>query len=150
MWIIPEGGLTEPTNEPTAILESHTDKIYCIKFHPLAKDVLATASYDMTIKIWDLNTMTEKICLTGHTDQIFCLSWSPCGKFLATACKDGILRVYNPRQGPAPVRQGKGPVGTRGARLVWALDGAFIVVMGFDKYGKFFLNNFVDEQNRNF
>lgn len=26
-----------------------------------------------------------------------------------------------------------GPVGTRGARIVWALAGNFIVVMGFDK-----------------
>ncbi|KAK6630379.1 hypothetical protein RUM44_005046 [Polyplax serrata] len=133
LWIIPEGGLEESTNEPNAILECHTDKIYCMKFHPLAKDVLATASYDLTIKIWDLEAMKEKLCLTGHTDQIFCLSWSPCGKFLATMCKDGFVRIFNPRQSSTPIKEGKGPVGTRGARLIWALDGAFIVVLGFDK-----------------
>ncbi|KAL0269016.1 UNVERIFIED_CONTAM: hypothetical protein PYX00_010761 [Menopon gallinae] len=133
LWTIPITGLTEPTNKPDAVLTCHSDKIYCTKFHPLAKDVLVTASYDMTIKLWDLNEMREKICLTGHTDQIFCMAWSPCGKFLATACKDMVLRLYNPRQCLQPIRSGKGPVGTRGARIVWALDGAYLVVLGFDK-----------------
>lgn len=61
------------------------------------------------------------------------MAWSPCGKLLATVCKDGALRVYNPRKSSEPEKQGKGPAGTRGARIVWALEGAYIVVMGFDK-----------------
>lgn len=112
---------------------AHPDKIYMIKFHPLAKNVLASASYDMTIKIWDLETLTEKYVLHGHTDQIFSLAWSPCGVFLATVSKDGKIRVYKPRSSDVPIREGKGPVGTRGARIVWALDGNYVVVTGFDK-----------------
>ncbi|XP_014224127.1 coronin-7 isoform X2 [Trichogramma pretiosum] len=139
VWKIPSQGLTQPTNEPQHIIEAHTDKIYLIKFHPLASDVLASASYDMTVKIWDLEplnlgaTIKNRITLTGHTDQIFSLAWSPCGQYLATACKDGKLRIYQPRNSDIPIREGKGPVGTRGARVVWALDGRFLVVMGFDK-----------------
>lgn len=141
MWEIPEQGLTEPTNEPKHIIEAHSDKIYLIKFHPLAADVLASASYDMTVKIWDLhplakgesNSAIAKITLQGHTDQIFSVAWSPCGQYLASACKDGKLRVYKPRASETPIREGKGPVGTRGARIVWALDGRYLVVMGFDK-----------------
>ncbi|XP_017876072.1 coronin-7 isoform X2 [Ceratina calcarata] len=139
LWEIPESGLTEPTNEPKHIIKAHTDKIYLIKFHPLASDVLASASYDMTIKIWDLTllssceTAVAKITLMGHTDQIFSLAWSPCGQYLASACKDGKLRIYKPRSSDVPVKTGKGPVGTRGARVVWALKGQFLVVMGFDK-----------------
>ncbi|KAL7289954.1 hypothetical protein TKK_0016337 [Trichogramma kaykai] len=139
VWKIPSQGLTQPTNEPQHIIEAHTDKIYLIKFHPLASDVLASASYDMTVKIWDLEplnlgaTIKNRITLTGHTDQIFSLAWSPCGQYLATACKDGKLRIYQPRNSDIPIKEGKGPVGTRGARVVWALDGRFLVVMGFDK-----------------
>ncbi|XP_039959766.1 coronin-7 isoform X4 [Bactrocera tryoni] len=133
LWRIPEGGLNEPTNTPERELIAHLDKIYFIRFHPLAEDVLLTASYDMTIKLWDLHTLEEKILLTGHTDQIFDLAWSPCGKMAATVCKDGKLRVYNPRKSETPIREGNGPVGTRGARITWALEGQYIVCTGFDK-----------------
>ncbi|XP_011297691.1 coronin-7 isoform X1 [Fopius arisanus] len=137
LWEIPGGGLVEPTNEPKFTVEAHTDKIYLIKFHPLAADVLASASYDTTVKIWDLSTVecgaVARITLGGHTDQIFSLAWSPCGQYLATACKDGKLRVYKPRSCDGAVNEGKGPVGTRGARVVWALDGRFLLAIGFDK-----------------
>ncbi|XP_008213494.1 coronin-7 isoform X4 [Nasonia vitripennis] len=139
LWEIPSAGLTEPTNEPNYTIEAHADKIYLIKFHPLAADVLASASYDMTVKIWDLEplksgeSIKSQITLIGHTDQIFSLAWSPCGQYLATACKAGKLRIYKPRSSDTPIREGKGPVGTRGARVVWALDGRYLVVMGFDK-----------------
>nr|XP_029721800.1 coronin-7 isoform X3 [Aedes albopictus] len=133
IWAIPEGGLTEPTNEPEKELVAHSDKIYIVKYHPLAKNVFLTASYDMTLKIWDLDTLSEKYCLKGHTDQIFSVAWSPCGTYVATVSKDGKLRVYNPRKSETPIREGTGPVGTRGARLVWAIEGEYIVVTGFDK-----------------
>ncbi|XP_068081154.1 coronin-7 [Anabrus simplex] len=133
LWVIPPEGLTEPTNQPDTVLEGHSEKIYFIKFHPLAKDVLATGSYDMTVRIWDLASQTEKITLLGHTDQMFSFAWSPCGVYCATVCKDGKLRVYKPRANVHPIREGKGPAGSRGARVVWALEGNFIVVMGFDK-----------------
>ncbi|XP_029668166.1 coronin-7 isoform X2 [Formica exsecta] len=139
LWEIPESGLVEPTNEPKHVIEAHTDKIYLIKFHPLASNVLASASYDMTVKVWDLSLLTStetaiaKITLIGHTDQIFSLAWSPCGQYLASACKDGKLRIYKPRSSDVVVKEGKGPVGTRGARVIWALEGRYLVVMGFDK-----------------
>ncbi|XP_016948571.1 coronin-7 isoform X4 [Drosophila biarmipes] len=133
IWHIEAGGLSEPTNTPAGELTAHLDKIYFIRFHPLAADVLLTASYDMTIKLWDLRTMSEKCSLSGHTDQIFDFAWSPCGRLGATVCKDGKIRVYNPRKSETPIREGNGPVGTRGARITWALEGHYIVCTGFDK-----------------
>ncbi|XP_076165330.1 coronin-7-like isoform X2 [Ptiloglossa arizonensis] len=139
LWVVRESGLSEPINQPKHTINAHTDKIYLIKFHPLASDILASASYDMTVKIWDLTPLRSgeaavaKITLTGHTDQIFSLAWSPCGQYLASACKDRKLRIYKPRCSDVPVKSGKGPAGTRGARVVWALKGQFLVVMGFDK-----------------
>ncbi|CAG9860814.1 unnamed protein product [Phyllotreta striolata] len=133
LWRIPEGGLKEPTNETEKEFVAHSDKIYFIKFHPTAKDVLASGSYDATIKLWDLATLSEKIVLNGPADQIFSFAWSPCGSFCATVSKDSKIRVYKPRAGENALREGKGPEGNRGARITWALDGHFIVVTGFDK-----------------
>ncbi|XP_055843169.1 coronin-7 isoform X2 [Episyrphus balteatus] len=133
LWRIDDNGLNEPTNTPEKELTAHLDKIYFIRFHPLAKDVFLTTSHDMTVKLWDLNTMQEKCNLQGHNDQIFDLAWSPCGKFAASVCKDGKIRVYNPRKSETPIREGNGPVGTRGARITWAIEGQYIVCTGFDK-----------------
>jgi coronin-7 len=134
VWKIPENGLTESTNIPEFELNAHSEKIHFMKFHPLAKDVLVTASYDMTLKIWDLNSKEEKQCLKGHTDQIFGFAWSSCGVYGATVCKDGKIRIYEVRKSPMPIREGiGGPCGTRGARISYVLSDEYLVVTGFDK-----------------
>lgn len=66
------------------------------------------------------------------------MAWSPCGRYLAAATRGSIVSVYDPRMGADPLGQGKGPGGTRGARLVWAVEGQYIVVTGFDKYMDFY------------
>ncbi|KAJ7413178.1 coronin-7-like protein [Willisornis vidua] len=132
LWRIPEGGLQETLQEPEAILRGHTEKIYSIRFHPMASDLLVSSSYDMTVRIWDLSAEREVICLQGHTDQIFSMAWSPDGKKLATVSKDGRIRLYEPRCSPQPQQEGAGPEGGRGARLVWVCGGDYLLVSGFD------------------
>ncbi|NXF55332.1 CORO7 protein, partial [Oceanites oceanicus] len=132
LWRIPEGGLQEALREPEAVLRGHTEKIYSIRFHPVASDLLVSSSYDMTVRIWELSTGWEALCLQGHTDQIFSLAWSPDGKKLATVSKDSRLRLYEPRCSPQPQQEGPGPEGGRGARLVWVCGGDYLLVSGFD------------------
>ncbi|POI21815.1 hypothetical protein CIB84_014437, partial [Bambusicola thoracicus] len=123
LWRVPEGGLQDTLQEPEAVLRGHTEKIYSIRFHPVAADLLVSSSYDMTVRIWELGAGQEVLCLQGHTDQIFSLAWSPDGKKLATASKDGQLRLYEPRCSPQPQQEGPGPEGGRGARVVWVCGG---------------------------
>lgn len=134
MWRIPDGGLKESTNEPEREFNAHNEKIYFMKFHPSARNVLLTASYDMTMRLWDLATLEMKHCLKGHSEQIFSFAWSSCGKFGATVSRDQKIRIYEPRKSEMPIREGVGgPVGTRGGRIMFALEDEFIVVTGFDK-----------------
>uniref|UniRef100_A0A673W710 Coronin n=1 Tax=Salmo trutta TaxID=8032 RepID=A0A673W710_SALTR len=132
VWQVPEGGLTETLTEPEAILQGHTEKIYSVKFHPLASGLLASSSYDQTVRLWNLESGDEVKALRGHQDQIFGMAWSPDGKLLATVCKDGKLRIYDPRKSADPVQEGAGPEGHRGARVVWVCDGKYLMVSGFD------------------
>ncbi|XP_060028444.1 coronin-7 isoform X2 [Erinaceus europaeus] len=132
LWRVPLEGLQEVLTMPEAVLTGHTEKIYSVRFHPRAADVLASSSYDLTIRIWDLRVGAERLRLQGHQDQIFSLAWSPDGQQLATVCKDGHVRVYEPRGGPEPVQEGPGPEGARGARVVWVCDGHCLLVSGFD------------------
>uniref|UniRef100_A0A673AP14 Coronin n=1 Tax=Sphaeramia orbicularis TaxID=375764 RepID=A0A673AP14_9TELE len=132
MWQVPEGGLKETLTEPELILQGHTEKIYSIKFHPLASGVLVSSSYDLTVRLWSLESEEEVKLLTGHEDQVFCMAWSPDGKLLATVCKDGKVRIYDPRKSTTPVQEGPGPEGHRGARVVWVCEGKYLLVSGFD------------------
>uniref|UniRef100_A0A8C7HY68 Coronin n=1 Tax=Oncorhynchus kisutch TaxID=8019 RepID=A0A8C7HY68_ONCKI len=132
VWQVPEGGLTETLTEPETILQGHTEKIYSVKFHPLASGLLASSSYDQTVRLWNLESGDEVKALRGHQDQIFGMAWSPDGKLLATVCKDGKLRIYDPRKSAEPVQEGAGPEGHRGARVVWVCDGKYLMVSGFD------------------
>ncbi|XP_006897536.1 PREDICTED: coronin-7 [Elephantulus edwardii] len=132
LWRVPEGGLEEVLTTPKMVLTGHTEKIYSLRFHPLAANVLASSSYDLTICIWDLQAGVSRIRLQGHQDQIFSLAWSPDGKQLATVCKDGHVRVFEPRSNPESLQKGPGPEGGRGARVVWVCGGSHLLVSGFD------------------
>ncbi|XP_077590419.1 coronin-7-like isoform X1 [Stigmatopora nigra] len=132
LWRIPRDGLKETITEPELILQGHTEKIYSIKFHPLASDLLVSSSYDLSVRIWNLEDGEQVRILTGHRDQVFAMAWSPDGKLLATVCKDGKIRIYDPRNSDAPIREGPGPDGHRGARVVWVCDGKYLLVSGFD------------------
>ncbi|KAL0993440.1 hypothetical protein UPYG_G00107900 [Umbra pygmaea] len=132
VWQVPKGGLTNILTEPEAVLQGHTEKIYSIKFHPLASGLLASSSYDLTVRLWDLQSGSQVKVLRGHQDQIFGMAWSPDGKLLATVCKDGKVRFYDPRKSADPVQEGVGPEGPRGARVVWVCDGKYLMVSGFD------------------
>jgi WD40 repeat protein len=56
--------------DPTIELKGHLERLYCIKYHPYAKSVLASASYDRTIKIWNIELKQAVINLRGHTDVV--------------------------------------------------------------------------------
>uniref|UniRef100_A0A803SYZ5 Coronin n=1 Tax=Anolis carolinensis TaxID=28377 RepID=A0A803SYZ5_ANOCA len=132
LWRLGPEGLQETLLEPESVLRGHSEKVYSIRFHPLAADILASSSFDMSVRIWDLGNGKEAMKLDGHRDQIFSLAWSPDGRRLATVSKDGKVRVYDPRMGPEPLQEGPGPEGGRGARIVWVCGGNFLLVSGFD------------------
>ncbi|XP_008281999.1 coronin-7 isoform X1 [Stegastes partitus] len=132
VWQVPEDGLKETLTEPELILQGHTEKIYSIEFHPLASGLLVSSSYDLSVRLWSLESGEQVKLLTGHQDQVFGMAWSPDGKLLATVCKDGKVRIYDPRKSTEPVQEGPGPDGHRGARVVWVCDGKYLLVSGFD------------------
>lgn len=47
------------------------EKIYFVIFHPLARDIIVTSAYDLTVRIWDLSEMKEVMQLMEHPDQVY-------------------------------------------------------------------------------
>ncbi|MEA5498394.1 WD40 repeat domain-containing protein, partial [Limnoraphis robusta] len=61
--------------------------------------LLATASGDNTVKLWDASTGKEIKTLTGHTNSVNGVSFSPDGKLLATASGDKTVKLWNASSG---------------------------------------------------
>lgn len=63
------------------------------------------------------------------------MSWSPCGSKLASICKDGFIRVYEPVRTVSPVIEERAgpPAGSKSARIEWALNGNALLISGFAK-----------------
>ena len=69
-------------NEPTKyILIRHRDKINAVSFHPLYS-VIASASVDATVKIWDWDSGELERTLKSHTKAVSDCQFDSTGKVL--------------------------------------------------------------------
>ena len=79
----------------------HTASVGSLAFKPNSY-LLASASSDKTIRIWDVgdNTNLRHVrTLRGHTEAVISVAWSPDGRVLASASADGTVRLWNPSNG---------------------------------------------------
>ncbi|KAG0704548.1 hypothetical protein DFH29DRAFT_801556 [Suillus ampliporus] len=120
--------------DPVARIDASPRKIGQVLFHPTASNVLASASGEHTVKLWDLaDTDRPRAVLTGHNDTIQSLAFNPTGTLMATTCRDRKLRLFDPRAGGEAVRVTEAHGGIKGARAVWMGDLDKIATTGFSK-----------------
>lgn len=80
----------------TKIFSGHTNSVMCLQFCDVF-NILATGSYDATIKIWDLETGQELRTLRGHNAGIRCLQFDETK--LISGSLDRTIKVWNWRTG---------------------------------------------------
>lgn len=78
----------------TKTFRGHTNGVMCLQF---SDNILATGSYDATIKIWDMETGMEVRNLRGHLEGVRCLQFDDTK--LISGSLDGTLKVWNWRTG---------------------------------------------------
>ena len=76
----------------------HDDEINAIKFAPNGK-MFASASYDKTIKLFELNQTNNNFnmihSLSGHKKGVTDISFSPYAKILASCGTDKLIKMWN-------------------------------------------------------
>jgi WD40 repeat protein len=75
-------------------LRGHTDFIYAITFSPDG-GIIASASADQTIRLWNAMTNQSIKVLYGHTNPVTGVAFSPDGKILATSSFDRTIKLWD-------------------------------------------------------
>uniref|UniRef100_A0AC35EY61 Uncharacterized protein n=1 Tax=Panagrolaimus sp. PS1159 TaxID=55785 RepID=A0AC35EY61_9BILA len=79
-------------------LSGHGDVINAISTHPVVNSIIASASKDLTVRLWHCLTKTSLAILggfAGHRDQILTLDFHRSGNYIASGSMDHTIRVWN-------------------------------------------------------
>jgi WD40 repeat protein len=81
--------------------KGHDGLIHSVAFNSDGT-ILATASFDGTVKLWNYSSGKETQVLKGATpSQVNCVAFSKDGAIVATASLDKMIRLWNPKDGKA-------------------------------------------------
>ncbi|CAG7667495.1 unnamed protein product [Allacma fusca] len=88
-------------------LQAHSKEIYTIKWSPTGPGtnnpnmnlILASASFDSTVRLWDVDRGACIHKLTKHTEPVYSVAFSPDGMLLASGSFDKCVHIWSTQTG---------------------------------------------------
>ncbi|BAT75639.1 WD40 repeat-containing protein [Vigna angularis] len=88
-------------------LREHSKEIYTIRWSPTGpgtnnpnhKLVLASASFDSTVKLWDVELGKLIYSLDGHRHPVYSVAFSPNGEYLVSGSLDRSMHIWSLKEG---------------------------------------------------
>ncbi|KAG2445130.1 hypothetical protein HYH02_008598 [Chlamydomonas schloesseri] len=77
----------------------HTETIFDCRFCTTDPNLLATASFDSSVRVWDVRTARCIKQLGGAEGILYSVSWSADGKLLAASNDSGMIYIYDYARG---------------------------------------------------
>ena len=137
-------------DKPLFDLREHAKEIYTIKWSPTGPGsntpgrplVLATASFDATVRLWSPADGSCLACLARHKEPVYSVAFSPDGEFVASGSFDRWLHIWAVKDG-ALVRSYRGGGGIfevcwskEGDRLAASFANNTVAVLDFRRAGR--------------
>jgi WD40 repeat protein len=72
----------------------HDHLVNQCRFSP-DRRLIVSASSDYLARIWTADDLAPVAVLAGHRDDVEMASWSRCGRFVATASRDRMIRLFD-------------------------------------------------------
>lgn len=99
-------------------------------FNPRA-NIIATGSFDESVRIWDLRTSRCIRAIPAHSEPITAVQFHPDGSFLVTGSYDGLVRFWDPTNGQCLTtlhEKGTPPIGS----VRFSPNGKYILTSSLD------------------
>jgi WD40 repeat protein/serine/threonine protein kinase len=122
---------TPAPNQPNAqVFTGHLASVNSLVWSPKG-NLIASASDDRTVQIFDATTGQRQIVYNGHAQEVATVAWSPNGNLIATGGQDSTVQIWEAATGKLVFTYKKHT--DRVNALSWAKDNQRLLSGGEDK-----------------
>jgi len=117
-------------------LSGHSKKVHLLRWHPTAVNVVASSSWDKTIKLWNVATSECVQSYDSLKTNTLSMDFNADGSLLAATTKSKLMKIFDPRVPEKSVAEFECCSGSKSSKVFWAESTGYLGLTCFNKMAK--------------